>query len=165
MNKSKPKKPYHVPFSVDEKRKYYETVKGSARVHRNRKKYYHIDPEFPLFTELKSIFTKEIQAESPIVASLKKLPGIKLILLAGSFVGTESKVDLFVVGDLKKEMLEALLVQDPNLKNVKYSIFSEGDFLYRLSLKDRFVTDILSDPRHMIVVNLLQKQIEEALKK
>lgn len=40
MNKSKPKKPYHVPFSVDEKRKYYETVKGSARVHRNRKKYY-----------------------------------------------------------------------------------------------------------------------------
>lgn len=133
--------------------------------HRNRKKYYHIDPEFPLFTELKSIFTKEIQAESPIVASLKKLPGIKLILLAGSFVGTESKVDLFVVGDLKKEMLEALLLQDPNLKNVKYSIFPEGDFLYRLSLKDRFVADILSDPRHMIVANLLQKQIEEALKK
>jgi len=133
--------------------------------HRNRKKYYHIDPEFPLFIELKSIFTKEIQAESPIVASLKKLPGIKLILLAGSFVGTESKVDLFVVGDLKKEMLEALLLQDPNLKNVKYSIFSEGDFLYRLSLKDRFVADILSDPRHMIMANMLQKQIEEALKK
>ena len=133
--------------------------------HRNRKKYYHIDPEFPLFSEMKSIFTKEIQAESPIVASLKKLPGIKLILLAGSFVGTESKVDLFIVGDLKKEMLEALLLQDPNLKNVKYSIFSEGDFLYRLSLKDRFVSDILSDPRHMIVLNQLQKQIEEALKK
>ena len=133
--------------------------------HRNRKKYYHIDPEFPLFPELKGIFTKEIQAESPIVASLKKLPGIKLILLAGSFVGTESKVDLFIVGDLKKEMLEALLIQDPNLKNVKYSVFSEGDFLYRLSLKDRFVSEILSDPRHMLIVNTLQKQIEEALKK
>lgn len=133
--------------------------------HRNRKKFYHIDPEFPLFNELKSIFTKEIQAESPIVASLKKLSGIKLILLAGSFVGSESKVDLLVVGDLKKEMLEALLLQDPNLKHVKYSIFSEGDFLYRLSLKDRFVSEILSDPRHMIIVNALQKQIEEALKK
>jgi hypothetical protein len=133
--------------------------------HRNRKKYYHVDPEFPLFHELKGIFTKEIQAESPIVASLKKLSGIKLILLAGSFVGSESKVDLLIVGDLRKEMLEALLLQDPNLKNVKYSIFSEGDFLYRLSLKDRFVSEILSDPRHMVVTNLLQKQIEEAMKK
>jgi len=133
--------------------------------HRNRKKYYHIDPDFPLFHELQGIFTKEIQAESPIVASLKKLSGIKLILLAGTFVGSESKVDLFIVGDLKKEMLEALLLQDPSLKNVKYSIFSEGDFLYRLSLKDRFVTEILSDPRHLLITNQLQKQIEEALKK
>ncbi|OGJ81988.1 hypothetical protein A3J91_05625 [Candidatus Peribacteria bacterium RIFOXYC2_FULL_58_10] len=77
----------------------------------------------------------------------------------------EDKPNLFVVGDLKKEMLEALLLQDPNLKHVKYSIFPEGDFLYRLSLKDRFVTEILSDPRHMIITNMLQKQIEEALKK
>lgn len=133
--------------------------------HRNRKKYYHVDTDFPLYNELRGIFTKEIQAESPIVASLKKLSGIKLILLAGSFVGSESKVDLLIVGDMKKEMLEALLLQDPNLKNVKYSIFSEGDFLYRLSLKDRFVTEILSDPRHMLITNMLQKQIEEALKK
>ncbi|MDD5623553.1 MAG: hypothetical protein PHI23_02500 [Candidatus Peribacteraceae bacterium] len=133
--------------------------------HRNRKKYYRIDEEFPLYNELRGIFTKEIQAESPIVASLKKLPDIKLILLAGTFVGSESKVDLLIVGDIRKEMLEALLLQDPGLKNVKYSIFSEGDFLYRLSLKDRFVSEIINDPRHLIVVNLLQRQIEEAQKK
>ena len=130
--------------------------------HRNRKKYYRIDTDFPLFTELKSIFAKEIQAESPIVASLRKLPGIELILLAGSFVGTESKVDLLMVGEVKKEMLEALLLQDPSLKNMKYSIFSQPDFLYRLSLNDRFITDILSDPRHLIVQNSLQKEIQEA---
>ena len=133
--------------------------------HRNRKKYYHIDPDFPLFHELRNIFAKEVQAESPIVASLKKLPGVDLVLLAGNFVGTESKVDLLVVGDIKKEMIEALLLQDPNLKHIKYSIFSEGDFLYRLSLKDRFVTEILNDPRHLILVNSLQRQIDEALKK
>ena len=130
--------------------------------HRNRKKYYRMDPEFSLFPELKNIFAKEIQAESPVVASLKKLPNIDLVLLAGNFVGTESKVDLLVVGDVKKEMLEALLIQDPNLKNVKYSIFSQGDFLYRLSLRDRFITAILNDPRHLVVHNIIQKQIEEA---
>ncbi|MFA7682235.1 MAG: winged helix-turn-helix domain-containing protein [Candidatus Peribacteraceae bacterium] len=132
--------------------------------HRNRKKYYRVDPEFTLYPELKNIFAKEIQADSPIVASLKKLPAVDLVLLAGNFVGTESKVDLLVVGDVKKEMLEALLVQDPSLKNVKYSIFSQGDFLYRLSLRDRFITAILNDPRHLIVLNLIQRQIEEAQK-
>lgn len=133
--------------------------------HRNRKKYYHVDQDFPLYPDLRSIFSKEIQSESPIVAHLKKLPNIQLILLAGSFAGTESKVDLLVVGNVKKEMLEALLLQDPSLKHVKYSIFSEADFLYRLSLKDRFIQEILNDPRHLVVYNTIQKQIEDAQRK
>lgn len=130
--------------------------------HRNRKKYYRVDQEFPLFLELRSIFAKEIQADSPVVASLKKLPNVDVLVLAGSFVGTESKVDLLIVGEVKKETLEALLLQDPGLKNVKYSIFPRADFLYRLSLRDRFVTDILRDPRHLVVQNAIQREIEEA---
>jgi predicted transcriptional regulator len=130
--------------------------------HRNRKKYYHVDKDFPLFIDLRNIFSKEIQAESPIVASLKKLQNVQLIVLAGSFTGTESKVDLLIVGQVQREVLEALLLQDPQLKNVKYSIFSEPDFLYRLSLKDRFILEILQDPRHLIILNLIPEKIEEA---
>ena len=133
--------------------------------HRNRKKYYKVDTEFVLYNELKSIFAKEVQSDSPIVASLKKMPGVDLVLLAGSFAGTESKVDLLLVGELKKEMLEALLLQDPSLKNLKYSIFSQADFLYRLSLKDRFIVEILNDPRHHTVINTMQKEIDEAQEK
>ena len=130
--------------------------------HRNRKKYYRIDADFALFADLRNIFTKEIQAESPVVASLKKLSNVQLVLLAGIFTGTESKVDLLIVGTVKKEILEALLLQDPSLKNVKYSIFSEADFLYRLSLKDRFILEIVNDPRNLIVLNTMQKQIDDA---
>lgn len=130
--------------------------------HKNRKKYYKIDTEFALYVDLRNIFAKEIQAESPVVASLKKLPNVQLILLAGIFTGTESKVDLLIVGNVKKEMLEALLLQDPSLKNVKYSIFSEADFLYRVSLKDRFILEIVNDPRNLIVHNGMQKEIDEA---
>jgi len=130
--------------------------------HRNRKKYYHVDTEFPLYTDLRNLFSKAVQGESPFVASLRTLPNVKLILLAGNLTGTESKVDLLIVGDVKKEVLEALLLQDPQMKYVKYSVFSEADFLYRLSLKDRFVLEILNDPRHLTILNTLQKQIEEA---
>ncbi len=130
--------------------------------HRNRKKYYKVDTDFPLYTDLRNLFSKAVQGESPFVTSLKSLPGARLVLLAGNLSGTESKVDLLIVGDVRKEVLEALLSQDVTLRNVKYSIFSEADFLYRLSLKDRFVQDILQDPRHLIVLNTIQRQIEEA---
>ena len=130
--------------------------------HRNRKKYYRVDQEFPLFADLRSLFGKEVQSESPIVASLKNMPNIRLIVLAGSLAGTESKVDLLIVGGVKKELIEALLVQDSELKHVKYSVFSEADFLYRLSLKDRFILEILNDPRHLIVLNSIQEKIAEA---
>ena len=133
--------------------------------HKNRKKYYRVDAEFVLYNDLRSLSSKAVQGESPFVASLRTLPNVKLVLLAGSFCGTESKVDLLLVGDVKKEVLEALLAQDPALKYVKYSIFPEADFLYRLSLKDRFVLEILNDPRHLIVLNNMQKQIEEATAK
>lgn len=130
--------------------------------HRNRKKYYRVDTEFSLYQDLRNLFSKEIQAESPTVASLKNLPNIQLLVLAGTFAGTESKVDLLIVGGVKKELVEALLLQDRSLKNVKYSAFSEADFLYRLSLKDRFILEILNDPRHIIIVNHIAEKIAEA---
>lgn len=132
--------------------------------HKNRKKYYKIDPDFLLYADLRSLFSKAVQGESPFVQSLRNLPHLRLALLAGNLCGTESKVDLLLVGNIRKEVLEAMLAQDPSLKYVKYSIFSEADFLYRVSLKDRFVLEILNDPRHMIIVNTLQKEIEEAQK-
>ncbi len=131
--------------------------------HKNRKKYYKVDTDFPLYPDLRSLFVKAVQGESPIVSSLKSLKGVRLILLAGSFSGSDSKVDLLIVGDVSREVLEALLSQDQGLKSVKYSIFSEADFLYRLSLKDRFVLDILSDTRNVVVLNELQREIEEAM--
>lgn len=131
--------------------------------HKNRKKYYKVDTDFPLYPDLRSLFIKAVQGESPIVSSLKSLKGVRLILLAGTFSGSDSKVDLLIVGDVSREVLEALLSQDQGLKSVKYSIFSEADFLYRLSLKDRFVLDILTDTRNVLVLNELQRQIDEAL--
>lgn len=133
--------------------------------HRNRKKYYKTDPEFLFYNELRSMFQKEVKGgEHPTVGALKNLSGLQYLELAGSFVGTHSKVDLLIVGDLRKEVIELLLAQDPTMRNVKYSLFSKADFLYRLSLRDRFILEIVDDPRHMVVVNAMTKEMEEARK-
>lgn len=133
--------------------------------HKNRKKYYKSATDFIFFQELRSMFSKEVKGgESATVTALKNLPKLKFLELAGSFVGTQSKVDLLIVGELKKEVIELLLAQDPSMRSVKYSLFSTADFLYRLSLRDRFILEIVDDPRHAVVVNALQKEIEEARK-
>ena len=133
--------------------------------HRNRKKFYKTDTDFIFYPELKNMFQKDVKGgESQTVASLKNLPGLQFLELAGSFVGTHSKVDLLVVGDVKKEVIELLLAQDPSMRSVKYSLFSKADFLYRLSLRDRFILEIVDDPRHMVVVNHIEKEVEEARK-
>ncbi len=133
--------------------------------HKNRKKYYKADMEFLFFGELKAMFGKEVRGgESSTVTALKSMPGLKFLELAGSFTGTHSKVDLLVVGEVKKEVIEMLLAQDPTMRNVKYSLFSKADFLYRLSLRDRFILEIVDDPRHLVVVNTIEKEVEEARK-
>jgi DNA-binding transcriptional ArsR family regulator len=132
---------------------------------RNRKKFYKTDTEFIFYPELRAMFQKDVKGgESQTVSALKNLPGLSFLELAGSFVGTHSKVDLLVVGDVKKEVVELLLAQDPSMRSVKYSLFSKADFLYRLSLRDRFILEIVDDPRHMVVVNAITKDIEEARK-
>jgi hypothetical protein len=133
--------------------------------HKNRKKYYKADTDFIFFSELQAMFGKEVKGgESATVAALKSLPGLSFLELAGSFVGTHSKVDLLVVGEVKKDVIELLLAQDPSMRNVKYSLFSKADFLYRLSLRDRFILEIVDDPRHMVVFNAIEKEVEEARK-
>jgi predicted transcriptional regulator len=131
---------------------------------RNRKKYFRVNPEFELYTDLRNMFGKAVQGESAIIAELKRLPGLKFLVLAGAFVGQDDAVDLLVVGDVRKDAVEKLLKHDPSLRNVKYSIFSAPDFLYRLNLKDKFIVDIIKAPMHVIAFNTMEREIEEARK-
>jgi DNA-binding transcriptional ArsR family regulator len=136
-------------------------VKSRAK---NRRKYFKVNVEFPIFTELRNIFGKLTKGESVFLSELKRVPGVKLLVLAGSFVSEVDRVDLLLVGDISKEAVEKLLAQDPAMKSVKYSIFSQADFLYRLHLKVKFIRDIFESPTHVIALNELQKEIEEARK-
>lgn len=132
--------------------------------HKNRRKFYKVDPEFPIFQDLRNIFAKGVRGENSTVAALKRLSGVEFLLLAGTFANTESRVDLLMVGDVKKEAVELVLDQDSAMKHIRYSLFSKADFLYRLSLKDRFIVEIVDDPRHIVALNSIAGEMEEARK-
>ena len=131
---------------------------------RNRKKYFRIDLEFPLYTDLRNMFGKAVQGETAVIAELKRLSGLKFLVLAGSFVGESDPVDLLIVGEVKRDAVEKLLAHDPSLRSVKYSIFSVPDFLYRLNLKDKFIKETVDSPTHIVAFNTIDREIEEARK-
>ena len=131
---------------------------------RNRKKYFRVNTEFELYGDLRNLFGKVVQGETAITAELKRLSGLKLLVVAGAFVGEDSAVDLLIVGEVKKTDVERLLAHDPSLKHVKYSIFSVPDFLYRLNLKDKFIREIVQSPTHIVALNSIEKEIQEAMK-
>ena len=132
---------------------------------RNRKKYYYADKSFIIFNELRDILIKASSTDEQLVRKIAKMGEIELMVLSGEFVGRESNVDLLIVGDVDKNKLQEYLVKTRRgKKDVKFTIISTKDFLYRLDMKDRFVFDMLKDDKNMIVVNKLKKELDRILK-
>jgi hypothetical protein len=129
---------------------------------RNRKKYFRVNLDFPLYSDLRNVFGKATQGETVVISEIKKLPGLKLLVLSGIFVGEDDRVDILLVGEVGKNEVEKILKRDPSLQNVKYSIFSLPDFLYRLNLKDKFIREIVEAPTHVVAYNTIQEEMSEA---
>ncbi len=139
---------------------------GLLKFHsRNRKKYYFLDKSFVLYPELKTIIMKSQDSKYDLVKNLGKFGEIDLLLLSGIFIDQPQKdaeVDLLIVGEVQKQKLENYLEQNV-ARDVKYTIMDKDNFLYRLEYNDKFIINILKDPRNSIPVNHLKKQIDKAV--
>ncbi len=129
---------------------------------RNRKKYYFLNHDFPIFQELRSIFLKGSNTDDELVNKLLQIGAIELLVLHGAFIGKDAAVDLLVVGDVNKSELQNLLASATKPKSdVKFALMTRKEFLYRLECKDKFVHQILGDPSSLIPLNKLKKELEK----
>lgn len=131
---------------------------------RERKKYYRIDPRFPILEDLRNMFKKAESTTLKILKKIQKMGKVDLLILTGTFVGHSGGVDMVVVGDLDKKKLSDYLSRElsSDMKSeIRYSVFSQEDFLYRLECKDKFSFDLLRDPKNLIMVNKIEKKIED----
>ena len=127
---------------------------------RNRKKYYQINPHFSLIHELTSLVRKTDPSSLVLLKKMSKLGNIDLLILTGAFIGRGGDVDIFVVGDVTKESIEAFMAEDFPNENLKYVLMSKEDFLYRVALKDKFVNVVFSERDNLILKNKLKKDTE-----
>jgi hypothetical protein len=90
-----------------------------------------------------------------IIDNFKNIGKVKLMVVAGVFIkNSESRVDLLIVGDsLKRKRIEDGIrkLESEIGTELVYAIFDTKEFLYRISMYDKLVRDILDFPHEVLV--------------
>ena len=128
-------------------------------VSRDRKKFYRLNPSFPILAELRAIFQKSDGLPLKIARKLGRMGRLDLLILSGVFQKTANQhIDLVAVGRLDKDKLARYLgteLAGDMQHEIRYSVFTREDFLYRLECKDRFATSMIENSENMMVVNTI----------
>ena len=102
-------------------------------------RYYHVNKDFPIYHELKSIFIKTEGFASLLSNKLKDMEGIEAAFIYGSFAKGEEKghsdIDLFIIGDIK-----------PGILNKKVNIIEKKK-------NNAFIKRVLKQKKMMIIGN------------
>lgn len=138
-----------------------EESKSSGRSKKKRgkdvdqKKYYVIDHNFALFSELKNLILKsQLAIKKDLSDEIQKAGSIRLLVLTGFFVGEPFGPDLLIVGSLNRDRLKRLVGKFEKIigQEIRYTMLSLNDYNLRQSVTDKFLYTILSGKK-IVVVN------------
>ncbi len=122
----------------------------------DNKLYYQVNQRYEYYVPLRAIFADEKvaalqeapQADTPVWRDqLKALPGARVILLSGVFVdGSASSIDILIAGDIAASRVKKAIkaIESFEGREVNYAHLSYDDFYYRMSVRDRFVNEIIT---------------------
>lgn len=117
---------------------------------------YCLNPNFQYIEHLKNLLIDaEFIRPHDLVQRFRRIGKIKLFIISGVFLGqSESRVDFMIVGDnLRKGALDtAVKTLEAEIgKELCYAVFDTQDFIYRMSMYDKLVRDILDFPHERLI--------------
>lgn len=126
------------------------------------RKYYQLNPESLLYSELQALLTKEtIIEQKHFISDLStKIGDVKLLILTGAFThDPKVETDLLIVGIVKLRALSKLLEQYQKELgfDIRYTIMSEDEFADRRYVMDKFLFSIF-EAEHIKVIDHLTQQ-------
>jgi hypothetical protein len=124
----------------------------------DNKLYYQVNQRYEYYIPLRVIFGDNLTeprvvkaaADSPAdeyVTAVREIPSLRLALFAGVLVrGSTSQIDVVLVGSLSAAKVAAVIkrIEKGEGRDINYSVLSYDEFYYRLSVRDRFITEILN---------------------
>ncbi len=134
----------------------------------DNKLYYQVNQRYEFYTALRAIFANEqINATKPApdsqsdalnsqyLGAIEGIPSLRLAIVAGVLVkGSASNVDIVLVGDLPATKVKAAIkeIERNEGRELNYSVIPYEEFYYRLSIRDRFITQILNT-KHIVAID------------
>lgn len=132
----------------------------------DNKLYYQVDQRYEYYVPLRAIFGDNVDQSNVVSGSseavsdeystaIRAIPGLTLAILAGVLVrGSTSKIDVMLVGKIAPVKLKVAMkrIEAGEGRDINYTVLSYDEFYYRLSIRDRFITEILNG-KYTIVVD------------
>ena len=127
----------------------------------DNKLYYEVNQRYEHYVPLRAIFTDEhVEAvdqglDSGWQDTVRQLSGVRIAVIAGVLVkGSTSAVDILLVGDIPPVKVKKLMkdIEKIEGRELNYSILSYDEFYYRLSVRDKFITEILNG-KYVVLVD------------
>ncbi len=115
--------------------------------------YYSLNPEHPLYEEIRSIVVKTVGVEGALREELSSVGDIKIAFVYGSFAAGQeragSDIDVMVIGDPDMSALnESIAKLEGRLRrDINVTVYSAKEFKARKKAGSGFVLDLLKSPR------------------
>ena len=132
----------------------------------DNKLYYQVNQRYEYYIPLRSIFnnslmnqknqalTQDDTFDDKYGSTLREIAGLRLVIFAGVLVrGSTSPVDAIFVGNITASKIKSLVseIEKNEGREINYSLLSYDEFYYRLSVRDKFITEILNSKHNVIV--------------
>ncbi len=126
----------------------------------NKKKYYLLNKNCPIYPEISEMFLKAYDVMVPIKAFFKGKKNLDLVTVSEAVLdfrneSTNNIVDIFIIGDLDRIEFNHFLEKTFFGKKIKYAIMSLDDFTNRLEYNDKLVLSILSQKGNIFLKDRL----------
>lgn len=124
-----------------------------------RQKYFQLNRQYPLFSEVRKIVAKTIGATPLIAESLRKIPEIEEAYLYGSFARNQqdaaSDIDVLVIGEPREEALaRAVQKLERQLgREISYTVLTRKEFRSRRARKDAFLEEVWHNEPVLLISN------------
>ena len=119
--------------------------------------YYSLNTKHPLFNELKAIVSKTVGIEGSLRSSLLTIKEIKFAFIYGSFAAKREKgtsdIDLMIIGDPDTSRLNEKITElEEKLKrDINPTVYALREYRARKRSKSGFITDLLRNPKIMLI--------------
>lgn len=137
----------------------------------DNKLYYEVNQRYEHYKAFRAIFagideattktTKKTAQKTQQSASLEgwkkalaQNKGLRVAIVAGILAeGSVSSLDLLLVGTISAQKLKTLVasIESQEGRSINYSVLSYDEFYYRLSVRDKFITEIITNKHEVIL--------------